>query len=132
MKNNRVCIVCYAQYSYCNNCKEHMHFPTWMNIYHSENCRNIFNIISSYLGQKITKEEAKKRLDSCDLTYKDNLKETIKNAIDEIYYVKADNVDVLNSEMVNIDVVPTDVSKKTRAKVRVSKSNNDSNLVFEQ
>ena len=82
-KFNKTCIVCGEKYSYCNSCKEHTIYPTWMNIFHNENCKNVFNTASAYLAGTITKEEAKTRFDACDMSYKENLKSDIVNAINE-------------------------------------------------
>ena len=87
-KRTKNCIVCGVEYTYCNNCKEHTSKPSWMAIYHDENCRNIMNIATEYMAGNLTKAEAKSELDKCDLTNKKNFKESVLKAVDEICSVK--------------------------------------------
>ena len=87
-KRTRKCIVCGVEYTYCSNCKEHASQPSWMAIYHDENCRSIMNIATEYMAGNITKAEAKEQLETCDLKNKKNFKESVAHAIDEICSVK--------------------------------------------
>ena len=87
-KRTRTCIVCGAEYTYCNNCREHASQPSWKNLYHDDNCRNIMNIATEYMAGNITKADAKSELDKCDLTNKKNFKESVLKAINEIYTTK--------------------------------------------
>jgi hypothetical protein len=59
--------------------------PIWYNLYHNENCKNIFNAASDYLANAITKEEAKEHFDNCDLSYKEKLHHKIVEAINDVY-----------------------------------------------
>ena len=59
VKDNKTCILCGKKYSYCSRCSEFDHLPRWMECYCSENCKNIFNILSGYTMKDYTKEEAK-------------------------------------------------------------------------
>lgn len=87
-KRTRKCIVCGVEYTYCNNCREYASQPSWKNIYHDENCRNIMNIATEYMAGNLTKADAKSKLDDCDLTNKKNFKESILKTIAEIYAAK--------------------------------------------
>ena len=84
-KNNRKCICCQKEYSFCPNCSDYDNLPRWMTIFHDENCKEIFNTVTSYYDKSITKDKAKERLDKCDLSNKYTFKESIKSAIGEIY-----------------------------------------------
>ena len=84
-KNNKKCIVCGKVYTFCNSCSAFDRYPRWMGIYHDENCKNVFEITSDYLSGDITKEEAKVRLDKCDLSNKQNFHKVILDAINQIY-----------------------------------------------
>ena len=83
--NNRRCIVCSVAYKFCNSCVEFKHLEPWHNIFHDNNCREIYNAVSAYIGKEKTKEETKARLDKCDLSGKNNFKTAIINAIDDVY-----------------------------------------------
>lgn len=84
-KNNRKCICCQKEYTFCPNCGDFDNLPRWMSIFHDENCKKIFNTITEYYNKNLTKEQAKETLNKCDLSNKDTFKETIKKAIEEIY-----------------------------------------------
>ena len=84
-KGTRKCIVCGVEYTYCNSCREHASRPSWMALYHDDNCRNIMNIATEYMAGNLTKAEAKSELDACDLTNKKNFKESVIKAVNEIY-----------------------------------------------
>lgn len=84
-KNNRKCVCCQTEYYFCPNCSDYDTLPRWMTIFHDENCREIFNTVSSYCNNVITKDQAKKRLDKCDLSNKHTFKDSIKSKISEIY-----------------------------------------------
>ena len=89
MKNNRKCVLCGKEYSYCGSgCRGDASKPTWMKLYHSENCRNIFNTLNDFNFKLITKAEAKERLSVCDLTielndhYRGEINDIMVEAID--------------------------------------------------
>ena len=84
----RKCIVCGKEYEYCNRCSSHTSMPTWMALYHDENCRSIMNIATEYMAGNLAKADAKLALDSCDLTNKKNFKESVLKAVNEIYATK--------------------------------------------
>lgn len=84
VRNNKTCILCGNKYSYCSGCAEFDHLPRWMECYCSENCKDIFNILSSYNINHKTKEEAKALLEKCDLTMTDTYSEFNKNCINSI------------------------------------------------
>ena len=86
----RKCIVCGKEYEYCNRCSSHANMPTWMSLYHDDNCRSIMNIATEYMAGNLTKADAKSQLDNCDLTNKKNFKESVLKAVNEICATKKD------------------------------------------
>ena len=84
----RKCIVCGKEYEYCNRCSSHAAKPTWMALYHDDNCRSIMNIATEYMAGNLTKADAKSQLDNCDLTNKKSFKESVVKAINEICATK--------------------------------------------
>ena len=84
----RKCIVCGKEYEYCNRCSSHASMPTWMALYHDDNCRSIMNIATEYMAGNLAKADAKSQLDKCDLTNKKNFSESVAKAINEIYATK--------------------------------------------
>lgn len=125
-KNNRKCICCSEEYRYCSRCEEHLIYPTWMSIFHNENCKNIFNTASAYLAGEITKDEAKTRFNACDMSYKKNLKSEIVKAIDEVLKtevkknieIKVETESVTSEPVENIEQeVATEVSVEEEKKI---------------
>ena len=93
VRNNKTCILCGKKYSYCSGCAEFDHLPRWMECYCSENCKDIFNILSSYNMNHKTKEEAKTLLEKCDLTMIDTYSEFNRNCINSIMTDETSNKD---------------------------------------
>ena len=81
MKYERKCLCCGASYSYCNNCYDFRNYPLWMNSFHDENCKNIFETCTNYNFKLITTEQAKKALSNCDLSNQPSVekKDFVKN-----------------------------------------------------
>lgn len=85
---NRVCNVCGKAYEYCNNCSDNGHKgETWRNIYCSENCKKIFDVLSAQAFNHITDKEAKEKLKELDLSKVDTFKDSYKKQIRQIQSV---------------------------------------------
>ena len=116
MKNNKTCIVCGEVYTYCPNCAEFYSYPTWMNIFHDETCKDIFETVSSYKFNEITKDEAKVKL--AKLTYSDReLPQDIKDTINEINHITVNEVDQVEVAITKAVEVIEEVEKKNEQKV---------------
>lgn len=87
-KLNRKCIVCGKEYSYCPSCGADSLKPTWMTIYHDENCHDIFNIIRDYKTGILSKEVAHTYMSQCCLVDKVDFKDSVREAVDEIMAVE--------------------------------------------
>ena len=84
-KYNKTCIVCSEKYTFCTSCSEYDKYPRWKAIYCCENCKDIFHITSDYIEKTITKDEAREKLNKCDLSNKNKFHYKILEAIDEIF-----------------------------------------------
>ena len=58
----KTCIVCGKTYEYCGHCDKGGQENRWKTNYCSENCRDIFDIVSKYVNKNISTEDAKKDL----------------------------------------------------------------------
>ena len=95
----RNCIVCGKEYEYCNRCSSHANMPTWMALYHDDNCRSIMNIATEYMAGNLTKADAKSQLDECNLTDRKNFKDSVAKAVNEICATKKSaKADVANTD----------------------------------
>lgn len=83
-KNNRVCVVCNKQYRYCPSCNEDWNKPTWMVLFHDENCKNIYTYTNDYSHGDMTKEDAMTLLNKCDLSKLECFQPIIKKTIEGI------------------------------------------------
>lgn len=92
-RNNKVCHTCTKEYKYCTGCSEYDHLPRWMALFHNDNCRVIFNIVSSYCAGHIDQKSAAEQLIGCDLSYKDTMKPGVISKINEILEVKEETVE---------------------------------------
>lgn len=88
-KDLRTCCVCHSKYSYCPVCNsEDVGKPTWYFAYCSKNCKDIYEITSSYEDGRMVDIEAKEQLSKLDLSRKDNFGESYQRSIASIMKAK--------------------------------------------
>ena len=85
----RMCCVCHKEYSFCLCNPEDRLKPTWHFAYCSENCKDIYNITSSFENGRLSDIDAKAKLEKLDLNEKDNFGESYQKSIDSIMKAKA-------------------------------------------
>ena len=84
-KRDRKCYLCGEKYKYCPTCSDDRMKPAFMSEFHSENCKNIFEICTNFNMGLMSKPEAKTALDKCDLANKENFKSYVQRDIDVIF-----------------------------------------------
>ena len=84
-RRTRECYLCGEKYSYCPTCSQDKMKPSWMAEFHSENCKNIFDIATRFNLQLLTKEEAKSAMEQCDLSNKENFKSYVQQDLENIF-----------------------------------------------
>lgn len=126
VKNNKKCLVCGAVYSYCGSCAEYRHLPTWMTTFHSDNCRRVFNIVSSYNAGSLSKEDALIRLNDCDLTDKNKYSRKVSEVIDEIRTAKVETIGEMSQEVKEVVEEISDTEDTTPAYNTYSKKSKKS------
>lgn len=81
----RTCCVCRHSYHFCPVCNEEdKNKEPWYFVYCSENCKNIYNVMSSFENGKIDAETANEQLSKLDLSQKDNFGDSYKNTLSKI------------------------------------------------
>lgn len=109
-KNNKTCICCGKVYTYCNRCEEHANEPAWKAIFHDDNCRKVFRIVSDYLGNAMTKEKAVEGLKTCDSSVE--FKPSINKVIKELASSVVKTVEEKTVEITEIKTVEKTAKKK--------------------
>ena len=85
MAQKRKCYLCGESYSYCPTCSQDRTKPSWMSEFHSENCKNIFDICTRFNMQLLTKDEAKAAIEMCDISNRSNFKSYVQTDLDNIF-----------------------------------------------
>ena len=81
MVSKRKCLVCGKIYEYCKGCNPDT--PTWKSIFDTQNCHDIFEVMSS----STSKDGKKEMLNGLDLSGLDKFDEDIKAQIKDLFNV---------------------------------------------
>lgn len=85
---DRSCILCGKVYEYCNSCSAFQDKPVWMFSYCSEDCKDITSLLTDYIYNKVSKEDAKKIIGTKDtsrhMKYKGGYGKAYKEIMGEI------------------------------------------------
>lgn len=114
MAVNKTCIVCGAKYEYCTSCSKYDRFPTWMNQFDSENCKNLFMVATDYNAGELTLTEAKTRVKALDVSHIDEYASGVKKTIKEIMTAKEEKVKEQQTEK-KVDAPIAAEVKKTKS-----------------
>ena len=71
-KNNRRCIICGKEYSYCPVCGQDAKKPSWYTIFCGDNCNEIYEAVTTYRDGGCSIEAARDVLNGLDLSAVDN------------------------------------------------------------
>ena len=85
-RKQRECYLCGESYQYCGTCSNDRMKPAWMSEFHSENCKNIFDICTRFNMGMMSKEEAQEALIECDLSNRENFKSYVQRDLDVIFH----------------------------------------------
>lgn len=134
-RRDRNCYLCGEHYKYCPTCSQDRTKPSWMAEFHSESCKNIFDICTRFNMDMMSKTEAQKALNKCDLSNKANFKSYVQCDLENIFKVdesiaeEAPIVAILDAEIkeVSEDEAVVEVSprkaKKHTHEVVIKKEN---------
>ena len=105
-KNNRKCLICGKTYSYCPVCGADRKKPSWYSIFDGDNCNNIYNAVTGYRDGLFTIEEAREKLNACDLSIinSDGFNVGTRDKIKEI--LEINNVEPAKIEAPIVEEVP--------------------------
>lgn len=80
-KYDRTCVVCGKHYEYCTNCDQFINYPSYMTMYCSKECVDLFDVLSSFEAGQTSKEDARKVLQGMD----QGKMKMLKNSMAESY-----------------------------------------------
>lgn len=83
-KYDRTCVVCGQHYEYCTNCDKFLKYPIFMAMYCSEECVNLFDVLSSFESGQTSKEDARIILNRMDQNKMGMLKKSLANSYKKI------------------------------------------------
>ena len=84
-RKSRECYLCGTDYKYCGSCSNDRMKPAWMSEFHSESCKNIFDICTRFNMKLMSKTEAQEALNKCDLSNKANFKSYVQRDLENIF-----------------------------------------------
>lgn len=87
----RYCAVCGIGYKFCPKCNEDKDKPLYHFTFCSENCKDIYSVISDYKDGETDKEKSKELLSKLDLSKFNDFRESYKRCIDDIFVSNQEN-----------------------------------------
>jgi len=87
-ENNAVCAICGRGYHLCLSCKDKMALTPWKKHTDTSEHYKIYQILHGYSTGVYTKDEAREKFESVDLSDFDSLRENIKDIISDIRKVE--------------------------------------------
>ena len=109
-KINAYCSICGEGYHVCRSCLDQKTFKPWRSVTDSIEHYKIYLALHGYTLSK-NKEEAKKDLDSCDLSDLENFKPEIQSVIKEIMTENKKIKSVSRREKINEEVETEDINE---------------------
>ena len=122
----RECYLCGESYKYCSTCSQDRAKPAWMSLFHSESCKNIFDICTRFNMGMISKTEAQEELNACDLSNKEKFKSYVQYDLEVIF--AEDPIVVVSDSEIHEDKTATETvargsDKKKSHEVVIEKEN---------
>lgn len=131
MARKRQCTCCTTMYEYCGRCEKYWYLPSWMEMFCSENCKNIWHIAADYKSNKIDKETAMRLLQDYDYSDLNKFQPSVRDAILEITVKPASNVaeEVKKDEEVQgTNTVQENRAVQVNQEVKTVQANNPSRM----
>lgn len=125
MANNRTCLLCGTSYKYCPSCREDIRKPSWMSGFDREDCKIMFETLSSYGMKLMSASEAKKIISKIDyesMNLNKQKKDTIKEILGNKSTVEKTPVVEVKEEIIETPApIESDVEKPTEAIEKIVK-----------
>lgn len=95
----QTCLLCKQTYEYCGGCSKYKHLPTFMTTFCSQNCKDIYQVMTNFEGKILTKEEAKRQLMNLDISRHDYYTKSFATSYDRIMADDTDEGNQLNEDI---------------------------------
>lgn len=106
-RRERSCYLCGTEYKYCPTCTSDKMKPAWMYEFHSESCKDIFDICTRFNMGMMSKTEAQDALASCDLTNKENFKSYVQHDLEVIFSEEPVSAEIAEEEATTCNTTDT-------------------------
>lgn len=95
----QTCLLCKQTYEYCGGCSKYKHLPTFMTTFCSQNCRDIYQVMTNFEGKILTKEEAKRQLMNLDISRHDYYTKSFATSYNRIMTDDTDEANQLSEDI---------------------------------
>lgn len=95
----QTCLLCKQTYEYCGGCSKYKHLPTFMTTFCSQNCRDIYQVMTNFESKILTKEEAKRQLMNLDISRHDYYTKSFATSYDRIMTDDTDEENQLSEDI---------------------------------
>lgn len=126
MSKNRTCKVCGEKYSYCFNrtCSDNQ--PSYMALFHDENCKTIFETLNKLYFKQMSTKDAAKVMKNCDLSVldKDSADVKIKEKVQSLMAKKVvkRNEEVEDTKPSNLEEIVAEFVKEVTEEISEKES----------
>ena len=110
----RQCVMCSKKYEHCSHCGSAPQL--WKNIFCSENCRDIYNVLNKYDGKLITKKDGIEMLKGLDISVASKFNDRFKKLAEELTPKKEAPKPKKKTENKPTETAPKKRTTKTRSR----------------
>lgn len=121
-RRQRECYLCGTRYQYCPTCSEDRAKPIWLLEFHTENCKNIFEICTRYNMGLISKAEAQNALIECDLSNQSKFQSYVQHDLEVIFEETETEEVTVNEDPVDVTPIRNNANKHTNEVVKKENS----------
>ena len=123
-ENNAVCSICGKAYHLCLSCSDAIKLHPWKTYTDSQDCFKVFQVVRGFSTGVYTKDEAREKLQSVDLSNLESFRPHIKKIIKDILKEEKIEVVVESTEEIENTVVE-DVEDVVEVKVEETETAKD-------
>lgn len=120
VSNNKKCIMCGKTYTFCLNCSKFDSLPRWMAMFCGQKCKDVFDAISDYKANAVSKSDTKIKL--AGLIKDTVFTPTVQKRISEIMAISKDEADSVSDIIAEVEKVESEAEKVNKKVVKSKKT----------